>query len=123
PEGYAEANELLGGSSRRFNLADMREDSQLGLIVVATIAQRHNLKVTLRPSPYNGTQAIIVFPPETIDTTPVTPPAVPLEPARPAPAELEAPPVTAPSAPAESAPAAPATSATGATALPAAPRP
>lgn len=122
PEGYAEANELLGGSSRRFNLADMREDSQLGLIVVATIAQRHNLKVTLRPSPYNGTQAIIVFPPETIDTTPVTPPAVPLEPARPAPAELEAPPVTAPSAPAESAPAAPATSATGATALPAAPR-
>lgn len=106
PEGYAAANELLSGSSRRFNLADMREDSQLGLIVVATIAQRHNLKVTLRPSPYNGTQAIVVFPPEAIDTSPATPPEITVERTRPAPAELEAPSVTASPAPSGTAPAA-----------------
>ncbi|MEY9212580.1 nitrate- and nitrite sensing domain-containing protein [Thermobifida halotolerans] len=107
PQGYADANELLSGSVQRFNLADMREDSQLGLIVVATIAQRHGLKVTLRPSPYNGTQAIIVFPPEAVDTEAASPPAV--EPARSAPAELEAPAAAAtepaPTAPVPTAPA------------------
>lgn len=106
PEAYQQANELLSGNSQRFNLADMREDSQLGLIVVATIAQRHNLKVTLRPSPYNGTQAIIVFPPEAIDTTLTAPRAVAAKPA-PAPAELEAPSAAVSATPAPAAPAPP----------------
>ncbi|TDQ53426.1 sensor histidine kinase [Actinorugispora endophytica] len=102
-ENYAEANELLTGSSPRFSLADMREDSQLGLIVVATIARRHGFTVTLRPSPYNGTQAIVVLPPEAVSTEPV--PAVAPAPA--VRAELEAP-VPAEPAPSHTAPAGPA---------------
>ncbi|ASU84152.1 hypothetical protein CDO52_16365 [Nocardiopsis gilva YIM 90087] len=65
PDRYARANELLAAPPD-FDLADMREDSQLGLFVIATIADRHGLKVTLRPSPYNGTQAIVVLPPQVI---------------------------------------------------------
>ncbi|GLU45752.1 sensor histidine kinase [Nocardiopsis ansamitocini] len=80
-EGYTEANELLKGTSEGFSLADMREDSRLGLIVIATLAQRHRLKVTLRPSPYNGTQAIVVLPPEVI-AEPGTATAAPALPAR-----------------------------------------
>ncbi|MBB6171581.1 signal transduction histidine kinase [Nocardiopsis mwathae] len=72
PERYERANALLAAPPD-FDLADMREDSQLGLFVVATIAERHGLKVTLRPSPYNGTQAIVVLPPQTIaDGAPAT---------------------------------------------------
>ncbi|WP_046471975.1 sensor histidine kinase [Allosalinactinospora lopnorensis] len=62
---YERINALLS-ASEKFDVADMREDSQLGLLVVATIAQRHGLKVSLRPSPYNGTQAIVVLPAEII---------------------------------------------------------
>jgi signal transduction histidine kinase len=39
-----------------------------GLFVVALLAQRHNIRVTLRPSPYGGVAAIVVIPMALLDT-------------------------------------------------------
>ncbi|GAA1087103.1 sensor histidine kinase [Nocardiopsis metallicus] len=55
------ANALLGDPPR-FDLGRMREDSQLGLYVVATIASRHGFGVELRASPYEGTRALVRIP-------------------------------------------------------------
>ncbi|GGM76753.1 hypothetical protein GCM10010106_23980 [Thermopolyspora flexuosa] len=65
-----------------FNLAD---SDRLGLFVVARLANRHNIKVQLRPSPYDGTTAIVMLP-TTLLVTPETPgfnaPAQTAEPGR-----------------------------------------
>jgi signal transduction histidine kinase len=42
-----------------FNLA---ESDRLGLYVAARLAQRHNISITLRESPYGGTTAIVFIP-------------------------------------------------------------
>ncbi|GAB3717921.1 sensor histidine kinase [Nocardiopsis oceani] len=55
------ANALLADPPR-FDLARMREDSQLGLFVVATIAGRHGFEVRLRASPFLGTRASVRIP-------------------------------------------------------------
>lgn len=55
------ANALLA-EPPRFDLARMREDSQLGLFVVATIASRHGFEVELRALPYQGTRALVRIP-------------------------------------------------------------
>lgn len=55
------ANVLLSDPPR-FDLAQMREDSQLGLFVVATIAARHDFEVTLRDAGGRGTRAVVVIP-------------------------------------------------------------
>lgn len=55
------ANALLSDPPR-FDLAQIREDSQLGLFVVATIAARHGFEVTLRASARQGTCAAVVIP-------------------------------------------------------------
>ncbi|WP_444959925.1 sensor histidine kinase [Nocardiopsis sp. M1B1] len=55
------ANALLRDPPR-FDLARMREDSQLGLFVVATIAARHGLEVTLSAGPDHGTCAVVAVP-------------------------------------------------------------
>ncbi|MEU0240805.1 nitrate- and nitrite sensing domain-containing protein [Nocardiopsis sp. NPDC006198] len=55
------ANVLLADPPR-FDLARMREDSHLGLFVVATIAARHDFEVTLRDSPHGGTRAVVSIP-------------------------------------------------------------
>lgn len=65
PEQLEQANTLLAAPPE-FDLSQMKEDSNLGLFVVATVAERHGLQVTLRPSPYRGTQAIVVLPPDII---------------------------------------------------------
>ncbi|TDC74049.1 nitrate- and nitrite sensing domain-containing protein, partial [Actinomadura sp. 7K507] len=41
---------------------DPSDSAQLGLFVVARLAQRHGIQVTLRPSPYGGTTAIALIP-------------------------------------------------------------
>jgi K+-sensing histidine kinase KdpD len=40
-----------------------------GLFVVALLAQRHDIRVTLRASPYGGVAAIVVIPMTLLDTT------------------------------------------------------
>jgi signal transduction histidine kinase len=51
-------NELLANPPE-FDLAD---SNQLGLFVVARLASNHQIRVTLRPSPYGGTAAIVLMP-------------------------------------------------------------
>ncbi len=43
---------------------DLADTDRLGLFVVAQLASRHDIKVTLRPSPYGGTTAIVLLPAE-----------------------------------------------------------
>ncbi|RKS08887.1 signal transduction histidine kinase [Nocardiopsis sp. Huas11] len=76
------ANALLADAPR-FDLRHVREDSQLGLFVVATVAARHRLEVSLESSSH-GTLAVVVIPEGAL---------APVEPARPAPVAL---PVRAP---------------------------
>ncbi|MFD6952118.1 histidine kinase [Nocardiopsis sp. TSRI0078] len=57
-----EAANVLLADPPRFDLATIREDSQLGLFVVATIAARHGFEVTLRASESRGTRAVVVVP-------------------------------------------------------------
>ncbi|MBB2912511.1 signal transduction histidine kinase [Streptosporangium becharense] len=42
---------------------DLADSDRLGLFVVARLAARHGIKVVLRPSPYDGTTAIVMLPP------------------------------------------------------------
>ncbi|MEV5411252.1 nitrate- and nitrite sensing domain-containing protein [Thermopolyspora sp. NPDC052614] len=58
PEVLAEFNERLANPPE-FDLAD---SDRLGLFVVGRLAARHNIRVTLRPSPYGGTTAIVLIP-------------------------------------------------------------
>src|SRR5262249_9780575 len=41
---------------------DLADSDQLGLFVVSRLAARHQLKVSLRGSPYGGTAAIVLMP-------------------------------------------------------------
>ncbi|MEU8377582.1 nitrate- and nitrite sensing domain-containing protein [Streptosporangium sp. NPDC048865] len=41
---------------------DLADSDRLGLFVVARLAARHGIKVVLRPSPYDGTTAIVLLP-------------------------------------------------------------
>ncbi|XVQ12927.1 sensor histidine kinase [Spirillospora sp. CA-255316] len=43
---------------------DLADTDRLGLLVVARLAARHGARVSLRPSPYGGTTAIVVLPHE-----------------------------------------------------------
>ncbi|WP_315987302.1 nitrate- and nitrite sensing domain-containing protein [Actinomadura sp. HBU206391] len=58
PESLARVNERLAAPPE-FDLSD---SAQLGLFVVGRLAQRHNIKVTLRTSPYGGMTAIVLLP-------------------------------------------------------------
>jgi hypothetical protein len=60
PEELAEYNERLA-SPPEFDLAD---SDRLGLFVVSRLAARHDIRVTLRGSPYGGTTAIVLIPEE-----------------------------------------------------------
>ncbi|MEU8359271.1 nitrate- and nitrite sensing domain-containing protein [Nonomuraea sp. NPDC048882] len=59
-EQLAEYNERLA-SPPEFDLAD---SDRLGLFVVSRLAARHDIRVTLRGSPYGGTTAIVLIPEE-----------------------------------------------------------
>jgi len=56
----AVANERLANPPE-FDLAD---SDKLGFFVVARLAARHNIKITLRTSPYGGVAAIVLLPPD-----------------------------------------------------------
>jgi signal transduction histidine kinase len=59
-EELADLNERLA-SPPEFDLAD---SDRLGLFVVSRLAARHDIRVTLRGSPYGGTTAIVLIPDE-----------------------------------------------------------
>jgi hypothetical protein len=58
PEERERFNEQLADPPE-FDLAD---SDQLGLFVVGRLAARHQIKITLRQSPYGGTTAIVLLP-------------------------------------------------------------
>ncbi|MFI0452559.1 nitrate- and nitrite sensing domain-containing protein [Actinomadura sp. 6N118] len=62
PEALDRINQRLA-TPPEFDLVDT---DQLGLFVVARLAARHNIKVSLRPSPYGGTTAIVLLPHEVV---------------------------------------------------------
>lgn len=47
-----------------FDMVALGDDVRLGIFVVAQLAQRYGISVTLRPSPYGGTLAIVFVPKE-----------------------------------------------------------
>ncbi|TDD89339.1 sensor histidine kinase [Actinomadura darangshiensis] len=55
---------------------DPSDSAQLGLFVVARLAERHDITVTLRPSPYGGTTAIALIPGSLVVETAEQEPAV-----------------------------------------------
>jgi len=58
PDDIGDINRRLA-SPPEFDLAD---SEQLGLFVVGRLAARHNIKVSLRPSPYGGITAVVLLP-------------------------------------------------------------
>src|SRR5690606_26980622 len=67
PEEMKRLNERLANPPE-FDLADT---DRLGLFVVARLAQRHGIRVALRPSPYGGTTAIVLLPQKLVVATEV----------------------------------------------------
>ncbi|MBB4939048.1 signal transduction histidine kinase [Streptosporangium album] len=62
----ARLNELLAGPPQ-FDLAG---SDRLGLFVVTQLAARHDIRVSLRPSPFGGTTAIVLLPGELVVQAP-----------------------------------------------------
>ncbi|MEV4005026.1 nitrate- and nitrite sensing domain-containing protein [Actinomadura sp. NPDC049753] len=62
PEQLAEANRRLAEPPEY----DLVDTDQLGLFVVARLAARHDITVTLQRSPYGGVTAIVLFPHELV---------------------------------------------------------
>ncbi|GGU47527.1 sensor histidine kinase [Streptomyces daghestanicus] len=60
-EDYASFNEQLAVEPK-FDVVALAGDLRLGMFVVARLAHRHGITVTLRPSPYGGTTAIVLVP-------------------------------------------------------------
>ncbi|MEU9885323.1 nitrate- and nitrite sensing domain-containing protein [Sphaerisporangium sp. NPDC051011] len=63
PEDLADANERITDPPE-FKLSGT---PRLGLYVVSRLASRHNIKVTLKASPYGGTTVVVLIPRELID--------------------------------------------------------
>jgi signal transduction histidine kinase len=57
-ERRAELNQLLGNPPD----FDLSGSDQLGLFVASQLARKHNIKISLRSSPYGGTTAIVLIP-------------------------------------------------------------
>ena len=62
PDAMAAVNEHLA-SPPEF---DLTNSERLGLFVAGQLAARHGIRVTLRPSPFGGTSAIVLLPPQII---------------------------------------------------------
>jgi len=74
-EDYASLNAQLAVAPQ-FDVVALADDLRLGMFVIARLAARHGIAVTLRSSPYGGTTAIVLVPHEiVVRETPV--PAVP----------------------------------------------
>ena len=59
--GYASAERTLT-QPPEFDVMELPEDPRLGLFVVARLAERHGIRVWLRPSSYGGTRATALLP-------------------------------------------------------------
>ncbi|MFJ4780095.1 nitrate- and nitrite sensing domain-containing protein [Streptomyces sp. NPDC088762] len=68
PDALLDANLRLAETSE-FELSDT---DRLGLFVVSRLAQRHNVKIALQPSPYGGTTAVVFLPSELLTEAPET---------------------------------------------------
>lgn len=68
PEALLDANLRLA-ETPEFELSDT---DRLGLFVVSRLAQRHNVKVVLQPSPYGGTTAVVFLPVALLTDAPET---------------------------------------------------
>ncbi|WP_017606024.1 sensor histidine kinase [Nocardiopsis alkaliphila] len=60
-QGYAAAERTLT-QPPEFDVMALPDEPRLGLFVVARLAERHGVRVWLRPSPYGGTRAIALIP-------------------------------------------------------------
>ncbi|MFG2194003.1 nitrate- and nitrite sensing domain-containing protein [Streptomyces sp. NPDC048639] len=64
--GLGMGTETLRAANRRIaetEAFDLVDSDRLGLFVVSRLAARHGVKVSLRPSPYGGTSAVVLLPP------------------------------------------------------------
>lgn len=64
-EDYASFNAQLA-IEPQFDVVALAGDLRLGMFVIARLATRHGIAVTLRPSPYGGTTAIVLLPHEIV---------------------------------------------------------
>ncbi|MDG9717849.1 nitrate- and nitrite sensing domain-containing protein [Streptomyces sp. DH24] len=62
---YASLNAQLAVPPE-FDVVALADDLRLGMFVVARLAHRHGIGVTLRPSPYGGTTAVVLIPHEVV---------------------------------------------------------
>ncbi|KPI06468.1 putative sensor with HAMP domain containing protein [Actinobacteria bacterium OK074] len=60
-EDYVSFNEQLAVPVK-FDVVALADDLRLGMFVIARLAQRHGVAVTLRPSPFGGVTAIVLLP-------------------------------------------------------------
>ncbi|QOV34830.1 nitrate- and nitrite sensing domain-containing protein [Streptomyces ferrugineus] len=60
-EDYASFNAQLS-EPPQFDVVALADDLRLGMFVIAQLARRHGIAVTLRSSPYGGTTAIVLIP-------------------------------------------------------------
>ncbi|GHG89581.1 sensor histidine kinase [Streptomyces lanatus] len=60
-EDYASFNAQLA-EPPQFDVVALADDLRLGMFVIAQLAARHGITVTLRSSPYGGTTAIVLIP-------------------------------------------------------------
>ncbi|WP_406724832.1 nitrate- and nitrite sensing domain-containing protein [Streptomyces sp. GD-15H] len=58
---YASMNAQLA-KPPQFDVVALADDLRLGMFVISQLAHRHGITVTLRPSPYGGTTAIVLIP-------------------------------------------------------------
>lgn len=58
---YASLNAQLAVPPQ-FDVVALADDLRLGMFVIGRLATRHGIAVTLRPSPYGGTTAIVLLP-------------------------------------------------------------
>jgi signal transduction histidine kinase len=61
-ERMAEANRRIAAAHQ----LELLDSDRLGLFVVSRLANRHNIEVTLRRSPYGGTTAVVLLPTATL---------------------------------------------------------
>ncbi|MFJ3306523.1 nitrate- and nitrite sensing domain-containing protein [Streptomyces sp. NPDC086549] len=73
-EDYASLNAQLAVEPK-FDVVALADDLRLGMFVIARLATRHGIAVTLRPSPYGGTTAIVLVPHEIVVREAPVPPA------------------------------------------------
>ncbi|MEV0555735.1 MULTISPECIES: nitrate- and nitrite sensing domain-containing protein [unclassified Streptomyces] len=77
-EDYASFNAQLAVPPQ-FDVVALADDLRLGMFVIARLATRHGITVTLRSSPYGGTTAIVLIPHEIVVREPLESPSADVE--------------------------------------------